>query len=103
MLKPLLFAFLIAAISPAEAGTRSFFSPLDNGVRVAACTFDGASCGKPVADSFCKKEGFTEAILFAREVVATTRTVDTGQLCEDGKCQAFARIKCYQPLTQAAN
>ena len=86
----------------AQASTRSFFSPLEEGHRVGACLSDGATCGKPVADQFCQRAGFAESILFAREAVTSARQIDTGDMCEGETCQAFSRIKCYQPQDQVS-
>ena len=100
-MKPLVFAmFALLAASSAHATTRSFFTPMAEGQRVGACLSDGTTCGKAVADQFCQKEGFAESILFARESALTARLLDSGGLCEGESCQAFKRIKCYQPLDQ---
>lgn len=103
MLKSIAFFFMLLATTPVEAATRSYTTPMLDGHRLGACLSDGASCGKIAADAFCKKEGFAESILFARETVPSSRLVDTGQLCESGQCEAFKRIKCFQPQEQAAN
>jgi hypothetical protein len=93
-----LLAFvMLLTVTSAEASTRSYFSPKANGVVIGACLADGTSCGKMAADAFCKKEGFTESILFAREPVTTARILDSGAMCEGVSCEAFKRIKCYQP------
>lgn len=89
---------LLLATTAAEASTRSYFSPKAEGQPIGACLADGQSCGKQAADAFCKKEGFTESILFARESVATARFLDSGGLCEGDNCEAFKRIKCFQPV-----
>jgi hypothetical protein len=40
---------------------------------------------KPSATgAFCKKEGFAESILFAREAVTTARILDSGAMYEGG-------------------
>ena len=98
---PLFLSMLLA--SGAQASTRSFFSPTEEGHRIGACLSDGSTCGKPVADQFCQKAGFAESILFAREAVTSARQIDNGKFCEGETCQAFTRIKCYQPLEQAAS
>lgn len=92
------------AMSPAaEASTRSFSFPAPGGVRLSACLNNGATCGKPVADAFCQQQGYSESILFAREAVSSARPLDGESLCEGASCQAFSRIKCYQPQAQVEN
>ena len=86
-------------VSAAEAATRSYSSPANEGIRIASCLADGTSCGKLAADAFCQREGFKESILFGREMVASTRPLDSENLCENGQCEAFTKIKCYQPQT----
>lgn len=98
------FALLLASFvttSDADAATRSYFAPQQDGLRLSSCLSNGTACGKPAADAFCQKQGFAESILFARELVQSTLFLDADQRCETGQCEAFARIKCYQPQTQA--
>jgi hypothetical protein len=90
------------AVTAAEAATRNYSIPTDEGHRIGVCLADGASCGKAAADAFCKKEGFAESILFARETVPAARVIDSGGMCEGGACQAFTRIKCFQAQEEAA-
>lgn len=92
---------LLLSSATAEASTRSFFSPKAESQPISACLADGQTCGKQAADAFCQKQGFKESILFARESVATARILDSGGLCKGAQCQAFKRIKCYDPV--AAN
>ena len=94
---PLLALALLLVTTETQASTRSYFSPKSNGVVIGACLADGTSCGKMAADAFCRQEGFAESILFAREAVATARILDSGAMCEGAACEAFKRIKCYQP------
>jgi hypothetical protein len=99
---PLLALALLLGATGAEASTRSYFSPKANGIVIGACLANGTSCGKMAADAFCKKEDFAESILFAREAVTTARILDSGAICEGAACEAFKRIKCYQPKEEAS-
>lgn len=99
MWKSALILISLLNVAAAEAATRSFSSPATEGVRIASCLADGTSCGKLAADVFCQREGFKESILFGREMVASTRPLDSENLCENGQCEAFTKIKCYQPQT----
>jgi hypothetical protein len=100
-MKYLALAFALLS-SSADASTRSYASPADQGMPISTCLADGTSCGKIVADAFCKKAGFAESILFAREKATSVRILDSGSMCEGETCETFRRIKCYQPEAQAA-
>ncbi len=80
---------------PAEASVRNYFAPQWQGARLDACLSGKTSCGKPVADAFCKTEGFDTAILFQREPGLLTRQLDSSQRCEGALCTSFKQIKCY--------
>jgi hypothetical protein len=90
----------LACSTQAEASTRSYSFPMVDGHRVSACLADGATCGKPAADAFCKQQGFTESVMFAREEVAEARALDLKEAPVTGPQKAFKRIKCYLPLEQ---
>jgi hypothetical protein len=97
------FAIVMALLcaSHAQAATRSYtFSEPDS--RIGTCLADGTSCGKIAADAFCKKQGFTESILFAREKSVSARILDSDAKCEGAQCEAFKKIKCYQPVEETA-
>ncbi len=86
-----------ATATAADASVRSYSLPTADGRPVSDCLADGKSCGKPAADLFCKKEGYAEAILFAREPVTVASSLDGQRQCEGPACEAFTRIKCYTP------
>ena len=81
----------------ASAGVRSFFTPMVLGDRVAFCTTGKDICGKPIADAWCRHQGFDAALLYQRgrpQGAQLVRYADTGDVCTGGKCQPFAQIKC---------
>ena len=88
-------AVLILA-PPADAGVRNYFAPVIDGARLDACLTAGGECGKPVADAFCKSQGFETSVLFQREPVPATQTrrLGSGDMCESGTCTSFKQIKC---------
>jgi hypothetical protein len=97
-------ALILIALSFApqtHASTRSYSFPMQGDHRLSACLADGATCGKPVADAFCKTQGFAESIMFAREKVDAARPFDLPDDKAAGPQDAFKRIKCYQPVTPA--
>lgn len=97
MTRLVLLVIVLCAATPANATTRSYSFPLVDGHRVSACLADGATCGKPVADAFCKEQGFAESVMFAREEVAEARALDVREAPVTGPQAAFKRIKCYLP------
>lgn len=92
---------LLLASSAGEASVRNFFAPAVDGSRLDTCLSGQSSCGKPAADAFCVKEGYTEAILFQREAASSTRQLGTDALCEGEICMSFRRIKCIGPAETA--
>ena len=62
---------LLLAASPGEASVRDYFAPAVEGTRLDACLNGRKDCGKPAADAFCVKEGYTGAIVFQREAAGS--------------------------------
>jgi hypothetical protein len=87
---------LLCLTTNVEANTRSYSFPQTED-RIGTCLADGTSCGKIVADAFCKQQGFAESILFAREKTTSVRVLDSEARCEGESCEAFKKIKCFQP------
>jgi hypothetical protein len=102
MTRFLSLAIFLFAASPAEAAVRNYFAPQLDGARLDACLAGENSCGKPAADAFCKTQGFAQALTFQREAGASTRRLDSGELCEGDGCTAFKQIKCFSPGETAA-
>lgn len=103
MQKTILILALLTIASPANAAVRSYFTPQQNGVRLSSCLADNTTCGKPVADAFCKAEGFSESILFAREPVSEAKLLGDEALCSGEQCEAFTRIKCFSADGQSTS
>ena len=92
---------LLLAASAGEASVRNFFAPVVEGSRIDSCLSGQTDCGKPAADAFCVKEGFTESILFQREAASSTRQLGSDATCEGDSCMSFRRIKCVGPAETA--
>ena len=92
---------LFLATTAGEASVRNFFAPAVEGSRIDNCLTGKADCGKPAADAFCVKEGFTESILFQRETASATRQLGSDAMCEGENCISFRRIKCIGPAETA--
>jgi hypothetical protein len=92
---------LLLASTAGEASVRNFFAPVVDGSRIDSCLNGQKDCGKPAADAFCVKEGFTESILFQREAASSTRQLGSAAMCEGEACMSFRRIKCVGPAETA--
>ena len=84
----------------ANAGTRNFFKPTVGGDRLSFCVGSGNTCGKPIADAWCRAIGFEEALNYQRErggggQTIVARYADTGGVCRGKDCQVFRQIKCW--------
>ena len=92
------FALALAATA-SQAGVRNFFAPQFEGALLDACLTPAGECGKPVADAFCKAQGFQTAILFQWQSAGGqfTRRLGSGESCENGACTTFRQIKCFAP------
>ena len=92
---------LLLASTAGQASVRNFFAPVVEGSRIDSCLSGQTDCGKPAADAFCVKEGYTESILFQRETVSATRQLGSETMCEGESCVSFRRIKCIGPAETA--
>ena len=106
MKKLLLIAGIFATLAPAfaepsHAVARTFFSPTVGGDRLSFCLTQGNTCGKPIADAWCRAVGFDEALIYQRDHSGlnrpnVTRYADTGSLCTGAACESFRQIKCWR-------
>ncbi len=103
MTKTILAIVLLCLATPSHAAVKNFFTPQFQGGRLSSCLADNSTCGKPVADAFCKAEGFSESILFAREPISEAKLLDGEALCTGGSCEAFTRIKCFSGGEQTSS
>ncbi len=75
---------------------RVFANPANGDRRLDVCLQWATNCGKPVADAFCKQEGFSDALYFVVDPetgYAPTRLIGTNQVCTSG-CRGFQEIIC---------
>jgi hypothetical protein len=94
-------ATTVSAIGPSHASTRNFFTPTVGGDRLSFCVTNQQTCGKPIADAWCRAVGFEEALNYQRDqrinaqpIVA--RYADTGGICTGADCKSFRQIKCWR-------
>lgn len=75
---------------------RIFVNPIWNGDRLDVCLTWATNCGKPVADAYCRKKGFSNSfysVADAKPGYARTRLIGTNQIC-DQNCVGFQMIVC---------
>jgi len=77
---------------------RRFNRPVINGYRVDWCKSWGAQCGKPAANQFCQKIGYSHATGWKEEsnigLATATIVLADGKLCDKAFCDGFAYIQC---------
>lgn len=90
-----------AAVNPAQATSRSFFTPTVGGDRLSFCLVGQQTCGKPIADAWCRAVGFDAALNYQRDhststAIKVARYADTGNICSGSDCESFRQIKCWR-------
>ncbi len=79
-------------------GPRVFNNPAIDGYRLDICREWGANCGKPAADAFCQRMGFSRSVNHnaAMDIGAhhPTKVISSGQICDQGFCDGFSSITC---------
>lgn len=82
----------------ASAEEVTFNKPKNGSYRMDWCYKWAVQCGEVAADKFCQKKGFDGASVFAKanDIGASgpTRTLGTGQVCDDPSCDGFKYITC---------
>jgi hypothetical protein len=71
--------------------------PVWKGHRLDACLTWATNCGKPAADAYCRKQGYTESfysVLDPEPGRSTTRLIGTDQICSASFCTGFQMILC---------
>ncbi|MCB0418097.1 MAG: hypothetical protein KDD39_10625 [Bdellovibrionales bacterium] len=72
----------------------TILKPKYRGDRLDWCADFGTQCGKPAADLYCKKQGWTAAYDYAQDPnIGRTRLINDA-VCEDSYCDGFKYIKC---------
>lgn len=76
---------------------RVFANPAWREHRLDVCLTWGNNCGKPAADVFCQKSGFSSsfyAVADAKPGYSSTRLIGTDQICDKNFCTGFQMIVC---------
>lgn len=83
--------------SPGEARSAMLFmAPTVGGTYVDYCLHFARDCGKPAADAFCQRSGYTSAVDFdlAPNLGHTVILGDPGSECRHPGCGGFRFIDC---------
>lgn len=68
-----------------------------DGYGVDNCLASGASCGKTVANSYCRSHAFAQADSFrkvSRDDITGAIPTDISASCKGGSCDRFVAIQC---------
>jgi hypothetical protein len=77
-----------------------FANPVWNGNQLDYCMTWAKDCGQPVADAFCREQGFPRSLYWSKSAylaMKPTRLMGTEQLCDPAKgnsCNYFMIITC---------
>lgn len=80
---------------PPTGPAENVFSPVEvGGVTVDYCLSFATDCGMPVADEFCRLQGFKKARGFDWQYMKPTKTLRSGETCDADYCGGFTSITC---------
>jgi hypothetical protein len=77
-----------------------FANPVWNGNQLDYCMTWAKDCGQPVADAFCRYQGFSRSLYWSKSAylaMQPTRLMGTEQICDPAKgnsCNYFMLITC---------
>ncbi|MDU9050394.1 MAG: hypothetical protein Q3M30_16235 [Candidatus Electrothrix sp. Rat3] len=76
----------------------AFNMPAYRGYRLDWCMAFGKGCGKPAADAFCQRQGFSKALDFVQDrgVNVSTMIISNNAICNPvhHRCDSFKVIRC---------
>lgn len=76
---------------------RKFILPHSHHCLIDWCLSKNKQCGKPVADSFCKRHGYIRAKSYKKKShVPSTRTLGSEELCQGLECNGIEELTCYR-------
>lgn len=97
---------LFCTVFSAQAATvhnkayRNFWHPMFLGERLDYCSIDGKECGKPVADRYCRMQGYDYS---SQQVIAynigLTHYLTARAQCKGWSCNGFMTIGCAMGLS----
>ena len=84
--------------SPQTLPKATIDKPRYGDYRLDWCRYWARDCGKPAADEFCRRHGFSESASFAQDLRIgkndPTTVIGSGQICHQRTCNGFATITC---------
>jgi hypothetical protein len=91
-------AAVLLSVATAQAEKRLFIIANNaDGYGVDRCLASGASCGQPVANTYCKSHEFAQALSFRKvdrdDITGAIPASGPGS-CKGGTCDDFVAIEC---------
>ncbi len=96
-MKPRLWLLVICAAlaTPLQAGQERFNNPKVGKYALDYCRVWGKECGKPAADAYCRKRGYSKAIKFGvQKDKPPTRVIHGGKVCNEPYCDRISWVAC---------
>jgi hypothetical protein len=97
-LLPALIAAVLTNASPSHAqpDVVRIDEPAVEGMLLDWCRSFGKKCGQPAADAYCRASGHRRSVRFVQWIDPgkPTRTIATGEVCDDPGCDSFKWIEC---------
>jgi len=95
-----LLFFLLTLSSLSFAKVSQFDEPRIRGLRMDRCLSWGEECNEPAAYQWCLEKGYSKAIYWQIESNVAdkqpTRMLESDQICNKKRCDAFKLIVCYR-------
>lgn len=80
---------------------RFFWNPTLRGQLLDYCQADRNTCGKPVADKYCKEMGYTRSDQQVKAFnVGLTHFIDAQLRCKGWQCNSFKHIRCVDSISR---
>jgi arginine exporter protein ArgO len=83
--------------TPSE-NTKTFATPMYEGMRLDACVEWAKRCGEEAATTWCKTQGYLRATTYPTENVGergvSTKLIGTREVCKEKYCTSFTEITC---------
>lgn len=99
----LMLCALIGQVDASKMNNKAFrtiWHPTFSGERLDYCSYDGAECGKQLANHYCQMLGYhyssQSAIAYN---VGLTRFLGTREQCKGWRCNGFTMISCETDLS----
>lgn len=86
-------------VDKSQQAFRSFWHPMYLGERLDYCAADGKTCGKPIAQKYCRMMGYEDV---HQQVIAynigLTHIINSHALCKGWRCKGFMTVECAKSM-----